>query len=131
MSKHDFLYLVWWTFHQSEIVASAVQGLQEQWASTTNQPWQGENEDWSAGKGQEHILATVDDGDAVSQQVRLVHEVSSEDDGAAKLVPDDDGDDGGDDGVAELILDQQVPDCSARVGVNPCCGLVQNNHPVQ
>ena len=67
--------------------------------------------------------------------------MSSEDDGPAELVPDDDeeeeedehgdGDDGGDDGVAELILDQQVPDCSARVRVHPCSGLVQNNHPVQ
>ena len=136
MSKHDFLYLVWWAFHQREIIASAVQGLQEQWASTTNQPWQGENEERSAGKGQVHLLAAVDDSDAVSQQVSLVHEVSSEDDGPAELVPDDDdeqddGDADGDDGVGELILDQQVPDCSARVRVHPCRGLVQNNHPVQ
>ena len=67
--------------------------------------------------------------------------MSSEDDGPAELVPDDDeeeeeeedgeGDDGEDDGVAELKLDQQVPDCSARVWVHPCCGLVQNNHPVR
>ena len=44
---------------------------------------------------------------------------------------DGDGDDGEDDGVAELILDQQVPDCSAGVRVHPCRGLVQNNHPVR
>ena len=65
--------------------------------------------------------------------------MSSEDDGPAELVPDDDeeededgeGDEGEDDGVAELVLDQQVPDCSARVRVHSCRGLVQNNHPVR
>ena len=47
----------------------------------------------------------------VSQQIRLVHEVSGENDGAPRLV-----------------LDEQVPDSTARIGVNPRCGLVQDNH---
>ena len=68
--------------------------------------------------------------------------MGSEDDGPAELVPDDDeeegeededgdGDDGEDDDAGKLVLDQQVPDCSARVRVHPCSGLVQNNHPVR
>ena len=60
------------------------------------------------------ILSTVDDGDAVAKQVRLVHEVGGEDDGAT-----------------ELVLDQQVPDGSPGVRVHSCRWLIQHNHPVQ
>ena len=59
------------------------------------------------------ILSTVDDGNAVAQQVGLVHEVGGEDDGAA-----------------QLVLDQQVPDGSTRVRIHSSSRLIQYNHPV-
>jgi len=80
--------------HQGQVVADAVQRLQEEGAAAA------------------HQLATVDDGDAVAEQVGLVHEVGGEDDGAALLV-----------------LDEQVPDGSAGVGVHSSGRLVQHHHP--
>ena len=61
----------------------------------------------------EDILSTVDDGNAVAEQVRLVHEVGGEDDGAA-----------------QLVLDQQIPDGSSGVRIHSSSRLIQYNHPV-
>ena len=74
----------------------------------TNLEW------YERAKERMHILSTVDDGNAVAEQVRLVHEVGGEDDGAP-----------------ELVLDQQVPDGSPGVRVHSCGRLIQHDHPVQ
>ena len=55
-------------------------------------------------------MTVVDDCDAVAQEVGLVHEVRGEDDGPVGLV-----------------LDQQVPDGAAGVGVHAGGGLVKHD----
>ncbi len=57
-------------------------------------------------------LSVVDDGNPVSEQVRLVHEVGRHDDR-----------------LSGLVLDQQVPNAPARVGIDSGGRFVQNDHP--
>ena len=58
-------------------------------------------------------FSVVDDGNAVSEEVSLVHEVC-----------------GHDDGPARLVLDQQIPNATTRVRVHPSGRFVQNYNTI-
>lgn len=125
--------------HQGEVVASAQPGLEEEGGPAAAEP------------------ALRDDGGAVPQQLRLVHVVGGQDDGAAwgpgmDLTPDplagpihcrfsppahppahprlggSEGE-GGPPALTFAVLEQQLPDAAAGEGVDAGRGLVQDDHP--
>jgi hypothetical protein len=59
-------------------------------------------------------FSVVYDGNTVSKEVSLVHEVGRHDDGPARLV-----------------LDQQIPNAATRVWVHTCGRLIQDYNTIE